>query len=290
MNVSHYKKTITIVTLSLLGFGFFVIGDVYAQSVVDNDSISITARVVGCGDNVVDVSLGEQCEGPNLAIKDLNGQSCSSLGYDSGTLSCGNTCIFDVSSCSHSGGGSSSGGSSSGSKKRNLGSGKKVNSSNLIFSGTSKPGDVIIVLNKGGFFTSGIADPKGNFVISLSIFDSGDYDFTFYASSELFGKSEEEAFAIDIRNETTTHIDNIHLKYLGLPKELIIIPVDDFEPDDEESFTKPIREVRNPLYNVVVIELVPDDESSVPYAINFGVGVMYIFALRIILFIVSPKI
>ena len=59
-----------------------------------NDSACIAAANCGaqCGDAVVDV--GEQCDGTNL-----NGQSCTSLGQDSGTLACNASCLFDASGC-----------------------------------------------------------------------------------------------------------------------------------------------------------------------------------------------
>lgn len=46
-----------------------------------------------CGDATVNVA-GEQCDGA-----DLDGYSCTSLGYFSGSLTCSGTCDFDVSGC-----------------------------------------------------------------------------------------------------------------------------------------------------------------------------------------------
>jgi len=46
-----------------------------------------------CGNGVIDI--GEDCDGSNL-----NGKTCVSIGYaQGGTLSCGNTCLFDSSKC-----------------------------------------------------------------------------------------------------------------------------------------------------------------------------------------------
>jgi len=50
-----------------------------------------TAR---CGDGMIQENENEQCEG-----SDLNGQSCQSLLYDRGTLSCSAGCRFDVTDC-----------------------------------------------------------------------------------------------------------------------------------------------------------------------------------------------
>jgi hypothetical protein len=46
-----------------------------------------------CGNGAID--SGEQCDGSNL-----NGESCSSLGFSGGTLSCSNSCTFNTSGCS----------------------------------------------------------------------------------------------------------------------------------------------------------------------------------------------
>ncbi len=47
-----------------------------------------------CGDDDVQVSSGEECEG-----SDLNGNSCVSLGYSGGVLACQADCTFDNSGC-----------------------------------------------------------------------------------------------------------------------------------------------------------------------------------------------
>ncbi len=52
----------------------------------------------GCGNGVVDD--GEQCDGGNL-----NGFSCTDLGYSGGTLACDPvTCTYDASGCMNDGG------------------------------------------------------------------------------------------------------------------------------------------------------------------------------------------
>jgi hypothetical protein len=54
-----------------------------------------------CGNNTREGT--EQCDGA-----DLNSQTCSTLGFTSGTLGCTNMCAFDTSSCSNTGGGGGS--------------------------------------------------------------------------------------------------------------------------------------------------------------------------------------
>lgn len=58
-----------------------------------NDSCTNLCQAAVCGDGVIR-SGSEQCDG-----SDLGGASCSSLGYESGSLSCGVTCTFDATSC-----------------------------------------------------------------------------------------------------------------------------------------------------------------------------------------------
>ena len=57
-----------------------------------NNCIDSICKLVVCGDGVIDT--GEQCDGA-----DLNSQTCQTQGFDSGTLSCDNSCNFDTSSC-----------------------------------------------------------------------------------------------------------------------------------------------------------------------------------------------
>src|SRR3989344_6781100 len=70
----------TIILTSLLW------GQVFAAN------INATVKIGLCGDGVVDSS--EECDGANL-----NGASCSSRGFTSGTLSCSSSCEFNTSSC-----------------------------------------------------------------------------------------------------------------------------------------------------------------------------------------------
>ena len=49
-----------------------------------------------CGDGVIDE--GEGCDG-----EDLEGETCQSLGFNGGSLSCRDNCMFDVSSCTGEG-------------------------------------------------------------------------------------------------------------------------------------------------------------------------------------------
>ena len=59
----------------------------------NSDTIGATIKLSVCGNIIIEG--GEDCEGDNL-----NGQSCESLGYGPGTLSCDIACSFDTYNCS----------------------------------------------------------------------------------------------------------------------------------------------------------------------------------------------
>lgn len=66
-----------------------------ASTIADGGSVEGGGPVT-CGNGQLDT--GEECEG-----SDLGGASCLTLGYFQGTLSCGQSCYFDVSSCRSTG-------------------------------------------------------------------------------------------------------------------------------------------------------------------------------------------
>jgi len=89
----------------------------YNLSLIVSDNISNTSlnwsvtvnEVIFCGNNIKET--GEECD-----TNDLNGKSCTTQGFTSGSLSCSSSCTFVTSACSNSSSSSSGGsGSSSGS-------------------------------------------------------------------------------------------------------------------------------------------------------------------------------
>src|SRR5690606_10668811 len=123
MLFGYYKKILSLIIVTTLSLPLSVFA-------ID---VTVTAVVRGCDDGVIDPGMGEQCETGNL-----NGESCQSLGYNSGTLSCTTACTFDVSQCSYSSGG---GGGGSGGSVRSTSSETDVELSytNVVFSGTTEP-------------------------------------------------------------------------------------------------------------------------------------------------------
>jgi len=59
---------------------------------ITDDSLEVYLGSPNCGNSIVD--FGEKCDGPNL-----NEQTCESIGYREGDLSCNSDCKFNVSQC-----------------------------------------------------------------------------------------------------------------------------------------------------------------------------------------------
>ncbi len=101
------KSLIIISLIFLVSFGAVFPSSILAESGV----INIYASVPGCGDAII--QSGEDCDGPNL-----NGQTCQTQNFFSGTLVCDSSCFFDTTGCTNtpptppsSGHGSGGGGS-----------------------------------------------------------------------------------------------------------------------------------------------------------------------------------
>lgn len=211
MNYLNYNKITRVMTILLTLFVsvFAVPGVSHAQNINavpsgGDDTISITARVLGCGDDMVQTNLGEQCDG-----LDLNNQSCSTIGFDSGALSCRNSCIFETSLCI--GGNNNSGRGS----VRNVGDifdGDRTKETNVVFTGIGEPDSTFFVSTADGVFTSVNVDSDGDFSITVSEPVPGDYDFTFYTLSS-DGLNGPINFSTPIQQYATTFINNIFIPY-----------------------------------------------------------------------------
>lgn len=198
MNPFCYKGIISLIMFMTLSFplGVFAI------------DIQVSARVPGCGDEIIEPGAGEQCE-----QTDLGGQSCTTLGFQSGELGCTSACTFDVSFCSNvvippsSGGG----GSNSGSRVRDNILIPPIPNTNVVFSGTAVPGTWVIILNNGTYFTSTKVPVSGLFITTVSGFETNQYNFIFYGLSVEKGLSHPEKFSIELQQSVTTKISNIVL-------------------------------------------------------------------------------
>ncbi|MFH1240396.1 MAG: hypothetical protein V1672_04205 [Candidatus Diapherotrites archaeon] len=64
---------------------------IFVEKTMENKWIEFILESV-CGNGIIEE--GEQCDSENL-----NGNTCKSRGYDTGTLKCSSTCTFDLSEC-----------------------------------------------------------------------------------------------------------------------------------------------------------------------------------------------
>jgi hypothetical protein len=224
MTSNFYKKINRVVTtaLMLLVISVFLVNNTEAQGVGILPDVVITANVIGCGDGIVQTSLGEQCDG-----LDLNAQTCSSIGFTSGVIACRNSCIFDTNSCV------------SGTSPRRVRDvsnvfNNKVLETNIVFMGQGEPGSTFFVMTDAGYFTSTPVDARGNFLLTVSEVGSGNYDFTFYTISP-FGLFGPEEFSIPIQKYATTYINNIFISYAVeaeiIELELALIVEPEFNQD-----------------------------------------------------------
>jgi hypothetical protein len=67
-------------------------GTISLQDLAQVSEIIYSCTLISCGNGIIEP--GEQCEGTNL-----NGESCTSLGYTSGSLSCNGSCQIDTTGC-----------------------------------------------------------------------------------------------------------------------------------------------------------------------------------------------
>jgi len=216
--------------MTYLMVGFFA----YAQSVpVVGSDIQVTAQVLGCGDGVITSSLGEQCEGLSATTYDFGGETCSSLGYDGGSLGCRiNSCVFDTRNCTNNRARSAT---SSGSRGV-ANSSSSIPSTSLTFSGKSYPGAWVVVVANGEYLTSVQVDAGGDFFTGVSDPEEEMTDFEFYAISSEFGISAGVAFSTEVAAGMTTNIRNIILGYLQQEQVL----VEDTEVLLSDSLTEPL--------------------------------------------------
>lgn len=150
----------------------------------DSASSLITATVaVGvCGNNIVE--YGEQCDGSAL-----DGQTCLSLGYDGGTLSCNPACGFNISECV------------------NLEPEEEVGS--IVFSGKAYPQSVVKILKDGQIAATTAGSNSGNFETTLSDITIGSYSFAIYAYDSNGNKSKTITYTREISKDEILEISGI---------------------------------------------------------------------------------
>jgi hypothetical protein len=164
---------------------------VFSQS--GSGEVEIDARVPGCGDSVID--SGEDCDTLNL-----NGKSCATQGFTSGTLSCTAGCAFNTSSCATGSGGGGGGGGSS-----------QSNKAQVVLSGRAYPMSTITILKDAQIVAKTIADEGAEFQINVSGLSSGSYVFSLYGEDSQGFRSPLFTFPVSVTKGVLIKIDNIFI-------------------------------------------------------------------------------
>lgn len=158
-------------------------------------SINVTAIKPGiCGNNIKEIN--EECDGP-----DLGGQSCVSLGYSGGTLSCNSNCTFNTSQCTTQSPGRGGGG----------GSVTPVQYGTIIISGKAYPNSEVTLLSDGQIRVITRVGSKGDFEITLTDMSPGTYLFTLYAEDAQGRRSSLLTFQIFITAGSTVKSSGLFL-------------------------------------------------------------------------------
>ncbi len=181
MNLKHF---ILILVIFLTTFIFFIYK-------IKSASVNVTAIKPGiCGNNIKEIN--EECDGP-----DLGGQTCISLGYSGGTLTCNSNCTFNTSQCitQPSGGG--------GVPLPQYGT--------VIISGKAYPNSEVTLLSDGQIREITRAGSKGDFEIILSNLSPGIYLFTLYAEDSQGRRSSLLTFQVNVVAGQTVRSSGIFL-------------------------------------------------------------------------------
>jgi hypothetical protein len=137
-------------------------------AVAQSESVTIEALVSGCGNGVIET--GEACDGVNYG-----GQSCQSIGFGSGVLSCSASCTLVTTSCVALPPASPSGGSAT--RPR----GVTPVTTSFSVRGQVTPQSTVYILRDGVRVTTTIASPTGYFQTTIPNLSTGTHHFSMYA-------------------------------------------------------------------------------------------------------------
>ena len=195
-------KSIIILLTSLILIGL-IFSPIFLSSkeiLADNLPTSVTVSITGpiCGNGIREA--GEQCDGG-----DLGGQTCVSLGYASGILSCyaagmPNECTFNVSGCSAGGGGGGGGGYV-----------PPPTVTKVIIQGKAYPEAEITLLEDGKVLTTKKADPLANFKIEITDITAGVWTFSIWAEDKEGRRPITFSFTANVTKNMTTTVSGIFL-------------------------------------------------------------------------------
>jgi hypothetical protein len=164
-----------------------------------SNSVTVTGTVPGCGDGAI--QTGESCDGFNL-----NNQSCFTLGFFGGSLSCNANCTFNTAQCLLTppppppppGGGGGVGR-------------PPVAPTQVVFSGRAFPRSTVTILKDAQVAATTIADSNANFKVTLSGLLAGSYIFSVYAEDNRGIRSSLLTFHTSVAAGTTVEIGGIFI-------------------------------------------------------------------------------
>jgi len=161
-------------------------------------NVNVSAIRTGCGDGII--QSGEECDTSNL-----NGQTCTGLGFYGGTLLCYSNCTFNTSSCltspppppPPSGGG---------------GGGFFYSApTTVVFSGKAYPKSVVTLLKDAQVVTQTVAGPDANFSITLTGLTGGNYIFAIYSEDKDGIRSSLLTFPVSVTYGAATNVSGIFI-------------------------------------------------------------------------------
>lgn len=183
-------KRVLVFPLAFAAIVFFIIS-AFTFSQSGSGSVDFDARVPGCGDAVID--MGEDCDTGNL-----NGESCITQGFSSGSLSCTASCVFNTSACSTSGGGGGGGSS-------------KSNKAQVVFSGRAYPNSIVTILKDAQIIATTVSDDDARFQINVSGLSSGSYIFSLYSEDNKGLRSSMRTFPVYLTRGILAKIESIFI-------------------------------------------------------------------------------
>ncbi|MCS7200858.1 MAG: dockerin type I repeat-containing protein [Patescibacteria group bacterium] len=163
-----------------------------------SSSVNVKAIVPGiCGNSIKEI--GEECDAP-----DLGGQSCISLGFSGGNLSCNSNCTLNTSGCTSlppSGGGGGGGGPGY----------FPLQYGTIIISGKAYPNSEVTLLSDGQIKSTLKAGARGDFEFTLRDLSPGLYIFSLYSEDSKGRRSSLINFQVMLRAGETAKSSGIFL-------------------------------------------------------------------------------